>query len=81
MHLPPQLDQLGLSDKTIIVFTSDHGELLGSHGGLSSKGTTAYRQQNRVPMLVVHPEIKGGQRCLETTSHLDLVPTIVAMTG
>ena len=76
-----QLDRLGLTDKTIVIFTSDHGELLGSHGGLSGKGTTAYSQQNHVPLLVVHPGIKGGQRCLETTSHLDLVPTIVAMTG
>ena len=76
-----QLDRLALTDKTIVIFTSDHGELLGAHGGLSGKGTTAYRQQNHVPMLVVHPEIKGGQRCLETTSHLDLVPSIVAMTG
>ena len=76
-----QLDRLGLTDKTIVIFTSDHGELLGSHGGLSGKGTTAYRQQNHVPMLIVHPDIKGGQRCRETTSHLDLVPTIVAMTG
>jgi arylsulfatase A-like enzyme len=76
-----QLDRLGLTDKTIVIFTSDHGELLGSHGGLVSKGTTAYRQQNHVPLLIVHPEIAGGQRCLETTSHLDFVPTIVAMTG
>ena len=81
VQLLEQLDKLGLTDKTIVIFTSDHGELLGAHGGLSGKGTTAYRQQNRVPMLVVHPEIKGGQRCLETTSHLDFVPTIVAMTG
>ena len=64
-----------------MIFTSDHGELLNSHGGLCGKGTTAYRQQNHVPLLVVHPEIPGGQRCLETTSHLDLVPTIVAMTA
>ena len=76
-----QLDRLGLTDKTIVIFTSDHGELLGSHGGLSGKGTTAYSQQNHVPMLVVHPEIPGGQRCRELTSHVDLVPTIVAMTG
>ncbi len=76
-----QLDRLGLTDKTIIVFTSDHGELLGSHGGLSGKGTTAYRQQNQVPLLIVHPEIKGGQRCGELTSHIDFVPTLVAMTG
>jgi len=76
-----QLDRLGLTDKTIVIFTSDHGDLLASHGGLQGKGTTAYRQQNHVPMLVVHPEIKGGQRCLELTSHLDLVPTIVGLTG
>lgn len=75
-----QLDRLGLTDKTIIILTSDHGELLGSHGGLVSKGTTAYSQQNHVPLIVVHPEFPGGQRCFETTSHLDLVPTIVAMT-
>jgi arylsulfatase A-like enzyme len=81
VQLLDALDRLSLTDKTIVIFTSDHGELLGSHGGLSGKGTTAYRQQNHVPLLVVHPEIKGGQRCLETTSHLDLVPTIVAMTG
>ncbi|MDP2331503.1 MAG: sulfatase-like hydrolase/transferase [Reyranella sp.] len=81
VELLEQLDRLALSDKTIVIFTSDHGELLASHGGLSGKGTTTYRQQNHVPMLVVHPGIKGGQRCLETTSHLDLVPSIVAMTG
>jgi len=76
-----QLDRLGLSDNTIVIFTSDHGELLGSHGGLSGKGTTAYSQQNHVPMIVVHPAFPGGQRCRETTSHIDLVPTIVALTG
>jgi arylsulfatase A-like enzyme len=81
VQLLDQLDQLGLTDKTIVIFTSDHGDLLGSHGGLSGKGTTAYRQQNRVPMLVVHPAIKGGQRCQELTSHLDIVPTVVALTG
>ena len=81
VQLLDQLDRLGLTDKTIIMFTSDHGELLGSHGGLSGKGTTAYSQQNHVPLLVVHPEMPGGQRCRELTSHLDFVPTIVAMTG
>ncbi len=76
-----QLDRLGLTDNTIVIFTSDHGELLGSHGGLSGKGTTAYSQQNHVPMILVHPAFPSGQSCRETTSHIDLVPTIVAMTG
>jgi arylsulfatase A-like enzyme len=75
------LDALGLADKTIVIFTSDHGELLGAHGGLSGKGTTTYRQQNQVPMIVVHPATPGGQSCRETTCHLDIVPTVVAMTG
>ncbi|MDP1840166.1 MAG: sulfatase-like hydrolase/transferase [Reyranella sp.] len=81
VQLLDQLDRLALTDKTIVIFSSDHGELLASHGGLSGKGTTTYRQQNHVPMIVVHPETKGGQRCLETTSHLDFVPSIVSMTG
>ena len=76
-----QLDDLDLTKNTIVIFTSDHGDLLGSHGGLSSKGTTTYKQQNHVPMLIVHPAIKGAQSCKEVTSHIDLVPTIVAMTG
>ena len=75
-----QLDDLDLTKNTIVIFTSDHGDLLGSHGGLSSKGTTTYKQQNHVPLLIIHPEVSGGQRCKEVTSHLDLVPTIVAMT-
>jgi len=81
VQLLDQLDRLDLTDRTIVIFTSDHGDLLASHGGLQGKGTTTYRQQNQVPMLVVHPEIKGGQRCLELTSHLDFVPTIVSLTG
>ncbi|MFO1082489.1 MAG: sulfatase-like hydrolase/transferase [Reyranellaceae bacterium] len=76
-----QLDRLGLTGNTIVIFTSDHGELLGSHGGLVGKGTTTYRQQNHVPLLVVHPAHPGGRRCFAVTSHLDLVPTFVAMTG
>lgn len=75
-----QLDNLGLTQNTIIMFTSDHGELLSSHGGLTGKGTTTYKQQNHVPMIVVHPAIPGGQRCHELTSHIDIVPSIVGMT-
>lgn len=74
------LDKLNLTNNTIIIFTSDHGELLSSHGGLTGKGTTAYREQNHVPFLVVHPAYPGGRSCHELTSHLDILPSIVAMT-
>ncbi len=75
------LDKLNLTKNTIIIFTSDHGELLSSHGGLTGKGTTAYKEQNHVPMLVVHPAHPGGRSCKELTSHLDILPTVVGMTG
>ena len=74
-----ELETLGLASKTIIVLTSDHGDLDGAHR-LHSKGATAYREQNNVPLIVVHPAHAGGKRCKAVTSHLDIAPTLVAMT-
>jgi arylsulfatase len=75
-----ELDALGLADKTIIVLTADHGDLDGAHR-LHAKGATSYREQNQVPMIVVHPAHEGGKRCKAVTSHLDVAPTLVGMTG
>ena len=75
-----ELDNLGMMENTIIIFTADHGELCGAHG-MSGKGATAYREQNNVPFIVYHPDIPGGKECRAVTSHLDIVPTILAMTG
>ena len=80
VNLLGSLDNLGLTQNTIIIFTSDHGELLSSHGGLTGKGTTTYKEQNHVPMLIVHPQYPGGRSCKELTCHLDILPTIVGMT-
>jgi len=75
-----ELDNLGMMDNTIIMFTADHGELCGAHG-MSGKGATAYREQNHVPFILYHPDMPGGTKCGAVTSHLDLVPTILGMTG
>ncbi|MGD9137575.1 MAG: sulfatase-like hydrolase/transferase [Desulfobacterales bacterium] len=75
-----ELDNLGMMDNTIIIFTADHGELCGAHG-MSGKGATAYREQNNVPLIVYHPDVPGGKKCQAVTSHVDLVPSILAMTG
>ena len=74
------LDNLGMMDNTIIIFTADHGELCGAHG-MSGKGATAYREQNNVPFIVYHPDMRGGKKCRAITSHLDIIPTILSMTG
>ena len=75
-----ELDNLALTDKTIIVFTSDHGELCGAHQ-LHGKGSSVYKEQIHVPMIIRHPAYPGNVRCNSITSHLDLVPTLVGLTG
>jgi arylsulfatase A-like enzyme len=75
-----ELDASGLAARTIIVLTADHGDLDGAHR-LHAKGATAYREQNNVPLIVVHPRYPGGRSCRTVTSHLDLAPTLVGWTG
>src|SRR5262245_23720517 len=80
-RLIQELDTLGLRENTIVIFTADHGELGGAHGGLWGKGATAYSEQNHVPLIVSHPALPGGATCHAVTSHVDLVPTILRLTG
>jgi arylsulfatase len=75
-----ELETLGLASNTIIVLTADHGDLDGAHR-LHSKGATAYREQNNVPLIVVHPAYSGGKRCKAVTTHLDIAPTLLSFSG
>ena len=75
-----ELEDLGLDESTIIMFTSDHGELAGAHG-LTGKGSTAYREQNNVPLIISHPAFEGGKTCKAVTSHVDIASTLVSMAG
>lgn len=75
-----ELDALNLANKTIVIFTSDHGEMAGAHG-LRGKGPFAYEDNIHLPFYVVHPDVKGGQDCRALSGHIDLVPTLLAMAG
>jgi arylsulfatase len=75
-----ELDAAGLADDTIVILTADHGDMDGAHQ-LHAKGAVAYREQNNVPLIVRHPAYRGGTTCQAITSHLDLAPTLVALTG
>jgi arylsulfatase A-like enzyme len=71
------LDEAGLAENTLVIFTSDHGELLGDHG-LWMKGPFHYEQIVRIPLLLRWPQgFAGGRRVPAIVSHLDLVPTIL----
>lgn len=75
-----ELDALELNNNTIIVFTADHGELGGAHQ-MHGKGSSVYQEQIHVPMIIRHPAYPGGGCCHSLTCHLDLVPTLVGLTG
>jgi arylsulfatase A-like enzyme/putative intracellular protease/amidase len=69
------------SDDAVLVRTSDHGDLLGSHGGLHQKWFTLYDEATRVPFTIarVGPEATEARRVDDApTSHVDLVPTLLA---
>jgi arylsulfatase A-like enzyme len=68
------LDELGLSDDTIVVFTSDHGEWLGDHG-LVLKGPMFYEGLLRVGMIVKGPGVPAGKVVADPVSTVDLAAT------
>ena len=72
----------GMADDTIVVFTSDHGDLLGAHGGLQQKWCNAYDEATRVPLLVSGPGVVPIPGGIGTpTSHVDLIPTLMGLAG
>ncbi len=75
------LDEQNLRDNTLVLFTTDHGELLGDHG-LWMKGPFHYEQLVRVPTLIRYPAvIPPSQRTQALFSHVDIVPTVLAAVG
>ncbi|MFT5657140.1 MAG: arylsulfatase [Gammaproteobacteria bacterium] len=74
------LRESGLDDNTIVIFTSDHGEYLGDHG-LLHKGPASYRQLTELSLLISGPGIQSGHQVNSLTSHIDLMPTLLALAG
>jgi arylsulfatase A-like enzyme len=76
------LEASGMADDTIVVFTSDHGDLLGAHGGLQQKWCNAFDEAVHVPMLVSGPGIEQLPDGLTSpTSHVDVIPTLLGLAG
>jgi arylsulfatase A-like enzyme len=76
------LEASGLAENTIVVFTSDHGDLLGAHGGLQQKWCSAFDEAIHVPLLVRGPGIVSPPGGISTpTSHVDLLPTLLGLAG
>ncbi|MFM1651065.1 sulfatase-like hydrolase/transferase [Brevibacillus sp. B_LB10_24] len=76
------LQQSSFYQDTIVVFTSDHGELLGAHGDLHQKWYCAYEEALRVPLVFHNPRLFDKHRKINTaTSHVDILPTLLGLIG
>ena len=73
------LKKSGHEDDTVVLYTSDHGELAGAHG-MREKPTSVFREVVNVPLIVRHPDCSPGARA-QLTSAIDIAPTILAMAG
>jgi len=80
-RLLERLKETGLADKTLIIFTADHGEALGEHGE-ESHGYFAYNCTLQVPLIFRAPaRFKGGRIIAAAVSHIDIFPTLCDLLG
>jgi arylsulfatase A-like enzyme len=69
-------------ENTIVIFTSDHGDMQGAHGGMHEKWHVAYEEALHVPFIVSSPLLPGGARELDVpTNHADLIPMLLGFAG
>ena len=74
------LERNGVADNTVIVFTSEHGEMGGDHGMLEKR--SMYEESARVPLLMRVPWLSDEQTMLQgAAGHIDLVPTLLELSG
>lgn len=74
------LDRSSFGDDTIVIFTSDHGDLLGAHGNLHQKMYCAYEEVLHVPVFISNKRLfPCGQSVSALTSHVDLLPTMLGL--
>ena len=73
------LDECGLADNTIVVFTSDHGDMMGSHRLLAK--CVMYQEAVRVPLFIRLPGQRRGTHVHGPVSQIDVVPTLLDLLG
>jgi arylsulfatase A-like enzyme len=75
------LERLGQRERTIVVFTADHGDLMGEHG-LMEKGGMLYDALVRVPLILAWPgRLPQGARVPSVSSLVDVAPTLLWLQG
>lgn len=78
------LDEAGIADETIVIYTSDHGDFVGNHGMVekAAAGQNVYEDILNIPLIIRYPGNKQkGKRSAELLSLVDIYPTLVDLLG
>ena len=78
------LEETGLADDTIVIWTNDHGDALGSHGGHVDKDSYITEEVNAIAMAVYDPDLEeeyGGTECDALVNTLDVPVTMLGAYG
>jgi len=79
-RLLQELEELGMAEDTVVVVSSDHGDMLGSHGQRLKR--KPWEESIRVPGIVRYPrEVAAGVETEAFFSHVDFVPTLLSLCG
>ncbi len=78
-HLRATLEECGLADDTVIVFSGDHGDMLGERGMWYKMSW--YEMSARVPLLIHSPQQFAAAHIPASVSTMDLLPTLVELAG
>ncbi|MBT7840686.1 MAG: sulfatase-like hydrolase/transferase [Lentisphaerae bacterium] len=77
-----ELRSLGLDRNTVVIFTSDHGDTLGCHGGQFDKGPYMFEETYRVPLIMRFPDrASAGTATQSLATNMDLFATILDLAG
>jgi arylsulfatase A-like enzyme len=77
-----KLEAKGLYEDTLIIRTSDHGEMGLSHGGLRQKNFNFYEESLKVPLVYSNPKMFPRPETSDAlVSHVDLLPTLASLAG
>lgn len=73
------LDQTGLAASTVVLYTSDHGEMMGSHGMITKQ--KLYEEAATVPLVIAGPQTPAAVNPQHLVSGLDVLPTLLDYAG
>jgi len=75
------LEALHLEEETVVLFTPDHGDHTGAHGGIHNKASMMYQEMYHIPFIMRVPGIGAGRVVNQPITNMDVLPTLLDLAG